>query len=66
VVADPLLAGMAFARVPVHADKTARALPAATRCEQRKLAIVRAGWNREFLNDCRRFLNLNRMTKWTQ
>lgn len=55
VVADPLLAGMAFARVPVHADKTTRALPAVARWEQRKLGIVRAGWNREFLDELSAF-----------
>jgi predicted phage terminase large subunit-like protein len=55
LMADPLLVGLSFAPIPVHADKTTRALPVVSRCEQAKLAIVRAGWNGEFLDELSAF-----------
>jgi predicted phage terminase large subunit-like protein len=55
LMADPLLAGLAFTPISVHADKTTRALPVVARCEQGKLAIVRAGWNAEFLDELSAF-----------
>jgi len=51
LLADPLLAGLTFIPVTVHADKLTRALPTIARAEQGKLAVVRAGWNREFLDE---------------
>lgn len=54
-VADPLLAGMAFTRVPASADKTMRALPAVARCEQSGLATAHAGWHQEYLDDLSAF-----------
>jgi predicted phage terminase large subunit-like protein len=55
LLADPLLAGFAFTSIQVHADKITRALPVVARCEQGKLAIVRGGWNREFLDELSAF-----------
>jgi phage terminase large subunit-like protein len=55
LLADPLLAALTFTPITVHADKLTRALPAIARCEQGKLAIVRAGWNKEFLDEISAF-----------
>lgn len=55
LLADPLLAGLSFTEVPVHADKVTRALPAVARAEQGKLAVVRAAWTREFLDELAAF-----------
>lgn len=55
LMADPLLCGLSFSPVQVHADKVTRALPVIARCEQGKLAVVRAGWNREFLDELAAF-----------
>jgi predicted phage terminase large subunit-like protein len=51
LMADPLLSALTFTPLPVHADKVTRALPVISRCEQGKLAIVRAGWNKEFQDE---------------
>ena len=55
LMADPLLVGLAFNPITVHADKLTRALPVVARCEQGKLAIVRAGWNKDFLDELSAF-----------
>jgi predicted phage terminase large subunit-like protein len=55
LLADPLLAGVAFSPLKVHADKMTRSLPVVARYEQGKLAIVRGGWNREFLDEMAAF-----------
>jgi predicted phage terminase large subunit-like protein len=55
LMADPLLSALSFTPLPVHADKITRALPVISRCEQGKLAIVRAGWNKEFLDELSAF-----------
>jgi predicted phage terminase large subunit-like protein len=55
LMADPLLAQFTFQPIPVHADKTTRALPVVARSEQGKLAIVRAGWNKKFLDELSAF-----------
>ena len=59
LMADPLLAGLMFQPLPVHQDKITRALPVVARCEQGKLAIVRAGWNKEFLDELASFPESN-------
>jgi len=51
LLADPLLAGYTFQPITVHADKVTRALPVVARAEQGKLAVVRAGWNKHFLDE---------------
>jgi predicted phage terminase large subunit-like protein len=55
LLADPLLAGLTFRPVQVHADKVTRTLPVVARCEQNKLAVVRAGWNKTFLDELAAF-----------
>jgi predicted phage terminase large subunit-like protein len=55
LMADPLLAGLTFTPLQVHADKVTRALPVIARAEQGKLAIMRGGWNREFLDELSAF-----------
>jgi len=55
LTADPMLAGLTFQPMTVHADKVTRALPVIARCEQGKLAVVRAGWNKEFLDELSAF-----------
>jgi predicted phage terminase large subunit-like protein len=55
LMADPMLARLSFAPIQVHADKTTRALPVVARCEQGKLAVVRAAWNGEFLDELSAF-----------
>jgi len=55
LLADPLLAGLAFKPITVHTDKVTRALPVVARCEQGKLAVVRASWNQEFLDELSAF-----------
>jgi predicted phage terminase large subunit-like protein len=55
LLADPMLAALTFTPIAVHADKVTRALPAVARCEQGKLAIVRAGWNKDFLDELSAF-----------
>jgi phage terminase large subunit-like protein len=55
LLADPLLAKLTFTPLPVHQDKTTRALPVIARAEQNKLAIVRAGWNKDFLDELSSF-----------
>ena len=51
LLADPSLLGLVFSPVTVHADKTTRALPVVARAEQGKLAIVRGGWNQDFIDE---------------
>ena len=55
LLADPLLAGLTFTPIQVHHDKVTRALPVIARCEQGKLAIVRGGWNKTFLDELSAF-----------
>lgn len=55
LLADPMLAGLTFQPITVHQDKVTRALPVIARCEQGKLAIVRGGWNKEFLDEISAF-----------
>lgn len=55
LLADPMLASLTFQPIQVHADKVTRALPVISRCEQGKLAVVRAGWNKEFLDELSAF-----------
>jgi predicted phage terminase large subunit-like protein len=55
LLADPLLAGLTFTPIQVHHDKVTRALPVIARCEQGKLAIVRGGWNKIFLDELSAF-----------
>ncbi len=55
LLADPMLAGLTFQPIQVHNDKVTRALPVIARCEQAKLAIVRAAWNKEFLDELAAF-----------
>ena len=55
LLADPLLAGLAFQPIQVHSDKTTRALPVIARCEQGKLGICRGGWNKNFLDELAAF-----------
>ena len=51
LLADPMLANLSFQPITVTQDKTTRSLPLVSRCEQGKLAIVRGGWNKEFLDE---------------
>jgi predicted phage terminase large subunit-like protein len=51
LMADPLLAGFGFAPIQVHKDKITRALPLIARAESGKFAIVRASWNKMFLDE---------------
>jgi predicted phage terminase large subunit-like protein len=55
LMADPLLANLTFQPISVHQDKVSRALPVISRCEQKKLAIVRGDWNKEFLDELSSF-----------
>lgn len=55
LLADPQLAGLTFQPITVHQDKVTRALPIISRCEQGKLAVVRAGWNKDFLDELSAF-----------
>jgi predicted phage terminase large subunit-like protein len=55
LLADPMLAGLTFRPVPVHADKMTRALPVVARCEQGKLAVVRGIWNKDLLDELAAF-----------
>lgn len=55
LMADPLLVGFSFSPVRVGSDKISRALPCVSRCEQGKLAIVRGGWNKDFLDELSAF-----------
>jgi len=55
LLSDTMLVGLIFTPITVHADKITRALPVIARCEQGKLAVVRAGWNKEFLDELASF-----------
>jgi predicted phage terminase large subunit-like protein len=48
---DPTLANLSFQPIQVVKDKTTRALPLAARCEQGKLAVVRAAWTQALLDE---------------
>lgn len=55
LMADPLLCNLSFEPLRVHTDKITRALPLIARAEQRKFAIVRAPWNKKFLDEAAGF-----------
>jgi predicted phage terminase large subunit-like protein len=52
---DPLLSGFAFHPITVTKDKITRALPLIARAEQGKFCIVRAPWNKIYLDELSSF-----------